>query len=379
MTFARPTLSQLRKQTQADIQSALPGADALLRFSNLAILADVQAALANGHYGYLDYIARQAVPFTATAEALEGWAALKGVIRKAATAARGSVTFTGAIAATIPIGTAVLRNDGLAFTTTAAATVVQGLVTAPIAAVVAGAAGNSAVSTAFALASGVSGVASIGYASSLITGGADVEPDDALRSRMLIAFAAPPQGGSVSDYQQWSLAVPGVTRCWVTAGGMGPGTVVVYFMMDDAQAANGGFPQGASGVAGGETRDTAATGDQLALANALFMRQPVTPIVYAVAPRPNLLSFTIAGLATASDTLKAAIASAIDRALYNGGTPGGVTNVSAIEAAIAGVNGSAGFVLLSIVASAGSVTPGAAGNIVSQAGRLPQRASITWA
>lgn len=379
MTFARPTLSQLRKQTQTDIQSALPGADALLRFSNLSILADVQAALANGHYGYLDYIARQAVPFTATAEALEGWAALKGVVRKAATPSRGSVAFTGAAGATIPAGTAVLRNDGFAFVTTASWTVGGGTAATPIAAVVAGAGGNSDVGTTFSLASGVSGIASIGIASSSITGGADVESDDALRSRMLIAYAAPPQGGSISDYQQWSLAVPGVTRCWVTPGGMGPGTVVVYFMMDAAQVANGGFPQGSSGVAANETRDTPATGDQLALANALFLRQPATPIVYAVAPRPNVLAFTIAGLSGASATLKAAIAAAIDGALYLGGKPGGVTNVSAIEAAIAGVNGSAGFVLMSITASAGAVTPGAAGNIVSNAGRLPQRGSITWA
>ena len=53
MTFARPTLDELRKQTQTDLQSALPGADALLRSSNLAILATILAGLATGHYGYL--------------------------------------------------------------------------------------------------------------------------------------------------------------------------------------------------------------------------------------------------------------------------------------------------------------------------------------
>lgn len=379
MTFVRPTLSDLRQQAQADIQAALPGADALLRYSNLAILAAVMAALANGHYGYLDWIARQAVPFTAVDEALEGWAALKAVTRKPATKATGSASFTGAAGAIIPAGTAVVRGDGFTFTTTTEATLGAGGATVAITAVGAGAIGNTAAGTALTLSTARSGVASTGIAAGPVTGGADVESDDSLRQRMLAAFAAPPQGGSASDYRQWALAVPGVTRCWVSPGGMGPGTVVVHFMMDAAQAARGGFPAGSDGVAAAETRDVAASGDQRALADALFVKQPVTPIVYAVAPRANTLDFTIAGLTYASTLLKAAVAAAIDAALFQGGRPGGVTNVSAIEAAIAAVNGTAGFVLMEIVASAGTVTPGAAGNIVSQAGRLPVRGAIRWA
>jgi len=379
MTFPRPTLTDLRRQTQADIQAALPGADALLRYSNLAILAGVLAALANGHYGYLDYIARQAVPYTATGEHLEGWAALKGVTRKAATRAGGRVAFGGTAGATIPAGTAILRNDGMAYRTAADATLGAAGAQVAVTAVAAGAPGNAAIGTSFTLAAGVSGVRSTGTAATAITGGADTEDDDGLRGRMLVAFANPPQGGAASDYQQWALAVPGITRAWVAPAGMGPGTVVVYFMMDAAQAAQSGFPQGTNGVAAGEGRDTAATGDQLTLANALFTRQPVTPIVYAVAPRPNVIDFTIAGLGGAPAAVRAAIVSAIDAALLANGRPGGVTNVSAIEAAVAAVNGSAGFVLTGIAASAGSVTPGPAGNILSQAGRLPQRGAVTFA
>lgn len=380
MTFARPTLDELRKQTQTDLQSALPGADALLRYSNLAILANILAGLATGHYGYLDYIARQATPFTAIGEMLEGWAGLKGVTRKPATAAAGTVAFTGTVGATIPAGTSVLRSDGFAYTTTAEASVgAGGSVTAPIASIAAGTTGNAAGGAAFALGSGVAGVSAAGAAAGPITGGAAVESDDSLRSRMLLAYANPPQGGSASDYRQWALAVPGVTRAWVDPGGMGPSTVVLYFMMDDAQASHGGYPQGTNGVAAAEARDIAAAGDQLTVANAIFVRQPVTPIIYAVSPRPNSLTFTIAGLAGASATLKGAIASAITAALLASAVPGGVTNMSAIEAAIAAVNGSAGFVITNVDASAGAVTPGAAGNIVSNAGCLPALASITWA
>lgn len=380
MTFARPTLDDLRKQTQADLQSALPGADALLRYSNLAILANILAGLATGHYGYLDYIARQATPFTAIGEMLEGWAGLKGVTRKPATAATGTVAFIGTPGATIPAATSVLRGDGFAYVTTAEASVgAGGTVAAPIAAVAAGTTGNAGAGAAFALASGVVGVAASGSAAGPVTGGAEVESDDSLRSRMLLAYASPPQGGSASDYRQWALAVPGVTRAWIAPGGMGPSTVVLYFMMDDAQASHGGYPQGTNGVAAAELRDIAATGDQLTVANAIFTRQPVTPIIYAVAPQPNQIGFTIAGLAGASATLKAAIASAITGALLASAVPGGVTNMSAIEAAIAAVNGTAGFVITNVAASAGVVTPGAAGNIVSNAGCLPALGGITWA
>ena len=48
-----------------------------------------------------------------------------------------------------------------------------------------------------------------------------------------------------------------------------------------ARPCHGGFPQGTNGVAALETRDTAATGDQLAVANYLYPLRPVTPIVYA--------------------------------------------------------------------------------------------------
>src|SRR5260364_179792 len=57
MPYTRPTLTELRQQVAQDL-----GVDALLRFSNLRIVGDAQAALAHLHYGYLDWIARQGVP-----------------------------------------------------------------------------------------------------------------------------------------------------------------------------------------------------------------------------------------------------------------------------------------------------------------------------
>lgn len=378
MPFLRPSLSELRTQAATDINAALPGVDALLRYSNLGILGEVLAAMTNGHYGYIDWIALNSVPFTATGEFLEGWAALKGIFRKPAVSASGTAVFTATAGAIVPAGTIVNRSDGVSYFATAEATAAGGGVTVPIAAVDGGAGANAAIGTAVTLSIGISGVAAYGALSSAVVGGADIELDADLRSRMLAAYATPPQGGTITDYPAYALAVPGVTRAWVAPSAMGPGTLVILFMMDIAQAEHGGFPQGADGCSSYETRDTAATGDQLTVANAVFPKQSVTALVYAVAPVPNALTITISGLAGASDDTKATIATAVRAALVVNAVPGGLTNVSTVESAIAAVPGTAGFVLTSITASAGTVSNGGIGNILSNVGALPALSAIVY-
>lgn len=378
MPFLRPTLTDLRAQVGADINADLAGADALLRYSNLGILGAVLAALANGHYGYLDWIAKQSVPFTATDEYLEGWAALKDVFRKPATGGTGIATFTASDGAVLPAGTPLARADGVSYATTADATAAGGTLAAPIEAATAGATTNAAVGVSLTLGIGFAGIASTGQVSQVVAGGSDIEPDDELRSRMLSAYASPPQGGSLADYEEWATAVPGVTRCWVEPSAMGPGTVILLFMMDDAEAAHGGFPQGSDGCATKEARDTAATGDQLVLANAIFEKQPVTALVYAVAPLPNTLNLTIAGIPGASTATRASITAALQNALRLNAVPGGITNISVIEGAIAGVAGTPGFVLTQVTASAGTVAPGSAGNITSNTGCLPVLGTVSY-
>ena len=254
MPFTRPTLTDLRGEAAADISANLPGADALLRFSNLKVLGDVIAAMANGQYGFLDWIALQAVPFTATGEFLEGWAALKGITRQAATPATGPVQFTGTNGAIIPAGTNVVRGDGETYTTNADATVVGTTATVMVTDTTPGAAGNAAAGVIMTLGSAVPNVQSGGVTTANLTGGADVQTDASLRTEMLQAYAAPAQGGDLADYVTWALAVPGVTRAWNAGPGVGAGTVQVYVMLDAAESAFGGFPQGANGVAANETR-----------------------------------------------------------------------------------------------------------------------------
>ncbi|QNK65768.1 baseplate J/gp47 family protein [Variovorax sp. PAMC26660] len=374
MPYSRPKLSELKNLVARDIESSLPGADALLRFSNIGATGNAQANLSHLHYGYLDWIAQQAVPWTATGEFLEAWAGLKGVIRKATAQASGSASFPGVIGTVLPAGTSIVRGDGLTYTSNADATVDgTGFVTVVATAVsdpagLVGANGNAAVGVVLTLGASIPGIQSGGVAATAFTGGADVEQDDSLRTRMLAAYQKPPQGGSADDYVKWATAVPGVTRAWCKPRGFGDGTVVVYTMFDQAEAAFGGFPQGTNGTATGEDRAAHATGDQLAVANAIFPLQPVTALVYSCAATAFPVNFTITGLTSASLVTRALIAAAIDGVFYLEGTPtGGTVALSLIESAIAAISGTKGFVI---------TVP--SGNIATALGFLPVRGTVTY-
>ena len=373
MPYARLALADLQNQVAQDIAANLPGTDPQLRFSNLSIMGKVQANLGYLHLGYLDWIAKQAVPFTASQEFLEGWAALKNVTRNGATVSNGAVTFQGTSGYTIPAGTPLVRGDGVAFVTTAPATVSGSSVVVSASAVadpqgLKGAIGNTALGSVMSLGTSIPGIQSSGVVSTAFTGGNDLELDASLRNRMLAAFQSVPQGGAQNDYLNWALAVPGVTRAWCNPNGFGSGTVVVYTMFDVANVAYGGFPQGVSGCASNEPRGITATGDTLTVANAIFPLQPVTALVYSVAAANSAINFTISGIATASAAVKAAISAAISGVFYLFGTPkGGSVSLSLIESAIAAISGTQGFVIS---------TP--TGNITTTLGNLPTLGTITY-
>jgi uncharacterized phage protein gp47/JayE len=384
MPYARPTLTQLRSQVAADISSGLPGSDGLLRFSSLNILGQALAGLAQEQYGYTDWVALQANPFTATEEFLEAWAALKNVFREAATQAGlevpGQVTFTGTNGTPLPIGTPLIRGDGVAFTTTSVGIWTGNSVTANAVANadptgLTGAFGNCVVGTLMNLGTAIAGIVSSGSVTAAFTGGADVENDTSLRMRMLQAYQNVPQGGAQRDYVTWALQVNGVTRAWCNPNGFGAGTVVVYTMFDVTEAGNNGFPQGVDGVATLETRGSpTATLDLLNVANWIYPLRPATALVYSVSPIQDVINFTISGSANFSAATKALVSSAISGIFVLYGSPlsttagqNGTVDLSYIESAIAAISGTQGFVITSPTA-----------NIVGTTGQLPVLGTITW-
>jgi uncharacterized phage protein gp47/JayE len=379
MPFNRPTLTELRQRNAAFIQSELKNIGALLRFSNLGVLGDADAGLTYLHYGYLDWIAQQATPYTATDEYLAAWAALKNVTQKTAYAARcPTVAFTGAAGAVLPTAAVLNRSDGYQYTldngiTLGSAGTAIGSITAilpdPTTDITGGGeAGNADAGTLLSLDVAIEGVSSQATATVAITGGADIESEAAFRSRMLLAYQDTPQGGNDADYASWALAVAGVTRVWVVRRLMGAGTVGVYVMCDGGDTTNHGFPVGTNGISSLETWGAVrATGDQLRVADNIYPLQPVTALVYVCSPIATPVNFDISGLTNADATTTAAIATAIDNVFFTEGAPGGTIYLSDLMAAIADIDGADGFILTSPTA-----------NITMATGGLPVRGTVTY-
>jgi uncharacterized phage protein gp47/JayE len=234
MPFARPSLVDLMARAASDIEAGLPGADARLRRSNLAVIGRMHAGAVHGVYGYLEWLARQLMVDTAETVFLDRYAGIWGVLRVPASFAAGLVDVTGTNGVTVPAGTQLQRSDGVGYTTTADAVIAAGAAQVPVAALVAGVAGNADVATRMAFVAPVSGVNSLALvAAGGLTQGAERESDEALRGRVLARIQQPPMGGAKSDYEAWALEVAGVTRAWVYPLENGPGTVVVRFVRDN--------------------------------------------------------------------------------------------------------------------------------------------------
>lgn len=375
MAYARPKLTELQAQATNDIEAAQPGADALLRFSPLRIFGRVAAGFAHQHYGYLDYIAKQAVPWTSSDEYLVGWGALKKVWQKGATkAASPTVQFAGAANVSLAAGVQLVRGDGVQFVTTSSGNTGAGsTLTVSAEAVTEGATGNCDAGTKLSLAQAVDGLQSTGTAIAAFIGGADVEEQDAFSDRVMAAYQGSPQGGAIDDYPGWATAQSGVTRAWCNPLGFGAGTVVLYIMMDEVESAHQGFPQGTDGVATSETRSAVkATGDQLLIANALFGLRPATALLYVVSPLPHVFNFTISGMSTVSDATKAAVKAALADVLRRNGSPlAGTIDRTDIEGALSGIAAAAGGVIDLVAGVIGSTTTVFPGNVTSPLGYLP--------
>lgn len=380
MPYKHPTLTDLRGQVQSDIQSALPKTGGLLRFSNLKITGDVQAGLSYGHYGYLDWIAQQSTPFTATDEYLEAWAALVTVYRKPATAAKSRKAKATGTGGTVPAGAIVNRKDGIQYTLDNDLTIgADGTALTSLTAVLlsplddptaGGALGNAPAGTVLTLDNSYSGVDSQITLVDPATGGANVEKDDPLRTRMLLEFQALPQGGSKTDYVNWALAVPGVTRVWCVPRLMGGGTVGIYIMCDGDDQTNHGFPVGTDGLSQYEDWGyyAKATGDQLRVADAIFPKQTITALVYLASPIAKVIDFKISGIIEQEQDLTSAISAAINEVFFTRGDPTGegIITISSLNVAIGAIPGTDGFLIES-----------PAQNIPLAIGELPQLGTVT--
>lgn len=214
MPYTTPDYRAVRDAILRDIANQLPNA-ATGEDSDFALRANATASSIEGLYQHQQWIARQILPDTADGDYLERHARLRNITHKAASAATGTVRFSGTVGRSVPIGTEAKTNSGIAIVTTAAGVIGAGS-TVDIAAqaVLAGLAGNQAASTVLTLSAAPSGVQSQATIVSM-TGGTDIESDADLLVRLLVDIRLPPAGGAAHDYAAWALEVPGVTDAYI--------------------------------------------------------------------------------------------------------------------------------------------------------------------
>jgi uncharacterized phage protein gp47/JayE len=238
--------------------------------------------------------------------------------------------------------------DGVQYQTTADATFTTLTATAPVSAVVAAVAGNRATGQILSLVSPVVGVQTTATAGEL-SGGADIETDDALRARLLARIQQPPHGGASYDYTTWALEVSGVTRAWVYPAELGLGTVTVRFVRDL------------------DVTPIPDSGEVASVQAYIDSRRPVTAQVTVVAPAAVPINFQIQGLMPSNAIVQAAVQAELRDLLLREAVPGGTILLSHIRAAISATAGETDYVLALPVA-----------NVTNTTGNMSTMGTITW-
>ncbi|ENQ9729922.1 baseplate J/gp47 family protein, partial [Yersinia enterocolitica] len=209
MPHITPTVETIRSNILRDIRNLLADAD-ISENSDYYIRASTVASCAGGIYQDQGWIVRQIFPDTADIEFLELHCRTRGIVRKPANTATGTIDLTGEPNATVASGLTVTR-DALSFVTTQQATIgLDGKLTVTAQASIAGTAGNTAQVMSGTLSSTPDGVDST-VIIGVMRGGTDQESPEDLLARLLDIIRRPPAGGNKYDYKRWALEVTGVT------------------------------------------------------------------------------------------------------------------------------------------------------------------------
>lgn len=348
--FDRPSLQTLVSRARADIQSRLT-VEELLRRNDPEALALALAGAAHGLYGNLAWLAKQILPDTAEAEYLDRIASIwLDQPRKAASAAVGSLDITGVSGTVVPVGTELVRTNGIVYAATAEATIAAGVATLAVQATSGGVDTSAPAGESLTFVSPVVGVNSTATVSAGgLTGGADIETDTALRARLLARIKEPPHGGAAADYVTWALEVAGVTRAWVYPLELGPGTVTVRFVRDNDASI---IPD---------------AGEVTAVQDYIDALRPVTAQVTVVAPVAVPLDFTIS-LTPGTAAAKAAVEAELKDLILREAVPGGTILISHIREAISIATGETDHVLTAPAA-----------DVTHTTGQMATMGAITWA
>lgn len=233
------TLEEIYAGLASEFQSRTgksAGASSELAVRFYAVAAQIYALYVQG-----EWTRRQCFPQTAQGEELDKHAQLRGVTRRQAEKASGTVRFyvdeAQETETDIPAETVCMTAGGVRFLTTRDAVVEPGALYAevPVEAAEAGAAGNVGAGTIVYMA--LPPVRIVACANpEPFTNGLDQEEDESLRERVLATYRRLANGANNAFYRQAAMSFPEVAAVTVLPKNRGVGTV------DIVPAARGGVP-----------------------------------------------------------------------------------------------------------------------------------------
>lgn len=335
MSFTTPDYQAIRDAILRDIANQ-PTEDGTPRNvasdGDYAVRANATGAAIEGLYQHQQWIVRQIFPDRADQDYMEKHASLRKITYKNATAAVGTITFSGTPGSVVSIGAEAKTAGEVAYVNTASGVIgAGGTVTLAAQAVATGEAGNQAGGTALTLTAAPDGVLSTAEIATM-TGGTDKETAASLLARLLFRLRNPPCGGAAHDYYAWALEVDGVTAAYVYRNRRGLGTTDVIILTE------GGIP------ASGLVADVQTYIDTQAPVQADFL---------AFGPTAVPVNF-VGTLTLAAGYSLAAVAAAIDvrlAAYFATLKPGGTAYLKQIESIISRTEGVVDFVLTSPAAN----------------------------
>ena len=352
MALIRPPLSEVVEAIRSDADAILGGVDGRLQRGLVEVVLLAQSGGLHGAYGFLQQIADDTFADTATSEALERLASIRGISRGAATFAKGWVGDTGAVPTVgqIPAGTLFRRGDGVEFEVVYGQTVMPDESTqnitepqndsiiglggtgwvVPVVAIESGVDGNTLDGVSVTFVSPVAGLSPIVSVRLGITGAVDFQSDDSLRAELLLKIRNPPQGGTKAEYESWALEASTsddpITRAFIFPPAAGS-NVVDVFIVDDG----GGIPSANPPTPSAQAITNAET--------LIDARRPLSSDRDVKAPTFVAMTMTIA-LSPDTPETRVAIENEIDTFLFDNHEPGQEIPVSIMQAVVS--NGAGG-------------------------------------
>ncbi len=294
MAYTSPSLNSLARSAWAAIRTYLPGSDAMPKKNTLVVMAKSWGLLLFDVYQRIEWTFRQIFASTADEDVLEkihGYE--ENVLRKAARRASGTITGTADAGESFAAGVRFLRGS-IGYVSTATATADgSGSITISVRAEVAGAAANLSAGDSLTLADPGSYLTlgtDFTVATGGVAGGTDREDVEDYRARILDKKRRPPQGGALSDYEQWAMEVPGVAAAWAARTVNSPGTVTIWILVD------------------GRVNGIPTSDDIAAVQDYIDSLRRIGTDISVVAPVAQAVNITITGLTPNTASVRAAIA-----------------------------------------------------------------------